>query len=301
MAVAVVDLLEVVDVDQAEHELGAAPLRGHERVERLALELAAILEAGQAVGRRLLLRDAVADGRALVEREGEERCAEQHHERGRQAPEDDGLHRDEDHDREDRAREPEVIAESDERRALCGEADRDADEHHVGQDEQRARADDGDREDAVGVAADVPEHEHRERGQAGGERVGGAVEDDLQRLDAHRRHREADRGGAREHRPLPAEQHLAGDDEDERERDEAAAARVDRHRPPLRQRREREEHRDPEQGPGSGIVANAAAAAQATTGTPATQVARTYQRTRGGSPGAIREMSCTSFLTAGRA
>ena len=71
VSVAVVDVLEVVDVDQAERQVAAVGNGGH-RPRRLFVERAAVLERGQPVGRGLRLGDPAADMRALVHRQREQ-------------------------------------------------------------------------------------------------------------------------------------------------------------------------------------------------------------------------------------
>src|SRR5581483_7811893 len=124
--------------------------------------------------------------------------------------------------------------------------DRDADEQHVREEEDRARDDDGQCDEPVVVVWDARNDPRGESGDADRDRVRGAVEGDLDRFDMLQGKRQPDRERGDQDGPFPAEQEPAGDDEDEREGDEPFSLDVDRNRPPLGQDREREERRDPE-------------------------------------------------------
>ena len=100
VAVPVVDLLEVVDVEQAERERDASLLRLVEVVLEALVEVAVVAEPGQRVGERQAHRLQRAVHRALVERDGDERADERRGEERRPLPEDGQHEADRGHDRE---------------------------------------------------------------------------------------------------------------------------------------------------------------------------------------------------------
>ena len=73
MAEAVVDLLEVVDVHEAEAERIALRLRVGELALEPVVEVAVVAELGERVGERQAHRAQLTEGRALVERDREQR------------------------------------------------------------------------------------------------------------------------------------------------------------------------------------------------------------------------------------
>ena len=214
VAVAVVDLLEAVDVHQAERGAGGS-LVADQKACPVLLERAPVLQAGQAVGRGGLFGGASTDRGALVEGQGEEGCAQQQDERGRQAPQDHRLRGYEDGDAEDRSRVPQVVREDVPNRAAGCEPDGAAHQEDVDEDEDRARDDDSNGDEPVAALASGSFDEQRHGGQAAGNRVGGPVERHLDRLRSIERHREADPNRTDHDRPFPAEENLARDDEDE--------------------------------------------------------------------------------------
>ena len=261
--------------------------RSDERARPTLLERAPVLEAGEAVGRRLLLGDAVAHGRsagrASARRAG---ALSSITSGGRQPPEDDGLHRDEDHDREDRAREPEVVQEDGERRAVSRATGPMAMQTSstFARTKSAPPSTTHERQAPVVVAARRPEdQQQRQRRRAPRRSRRSRVERDLQRARrAHRRHRQADRDGADEHRPLPAEEQLARDDEDERQRDEPlppGSIGTGRHSASVVNTKNMH---TPKITCDEGCERAAGTTAAATTGTPTTTTARTYRRSRSG-------------------
>ena len=100
VAVAVVDLLEVVDVEKAEREREALLLRLVQVVLEALVEVAVVPEPRQRVGERQAHRLQRAVHRALVERDGDERADEGRGEERRALPEDGQHEADRGHDRE---------------------------------------------------------------------------------------------------------------------------------------------------------------------------------------------------------
>ena len=103
MAVAVVDLLEVVEVEEAD---GQRLARGRGLLEldlELLLEVTVVAETGQRVGQREPHGAQRVVRRALVQRDGDERADEDERERRRLRPEDDEREADGEHDRERRS------------------------------------------------------------------------------------------------------------------------------------------------------------------------------------------------------
>ena len=88
MPEAVVDPLEVVDVHQAEAERIALRPRVGELALEPVVEVAVVAEPGQRVGQREPHRAQLAEGRALVERDREQRPDERGGEERRALPED---------------------------------------------------------------------------------------------------------------------------------------------------------------------------------------------------------------------
>ena len=76
MAVAVVDALEVVDVDEAEAERIAGALRRRERTLQALVEVTVVSEPGERVGERKLHGLERGERRSLVERDREQRADE---------------------------------------------------------------------------------------------------------------------------------------------------------------------------------------------------------------------------------
>ena len=73
MAVAVVDSLEVVEVDQAEAQRHAGLVRGHELTLQPFVEMAVISQTGQGIGQRETHRAQGSVRGALVERDCDQR------------------------------------------------------------------------------------------------------------------------------------------------------------------------------------------------------------------------------------
>ena len=100
VAVPVVDLLEVVDVEQDEREREPLVLCLVQVVLEALVEVAVVAEPGERVGERQAHRLQRAVHRALVERDGDERADEGRGEERRALPEDGQHEADRGHDRE---------------------------------------------------------------------------------------------------------------------------------------------------------------------------------------------------------
>ncbi len=98
----VVDALEIVDVHEAETEWALVPLRVDQLALETIVEVAVVAEPGQRIGQRELHRAERAIGRALVERDREQRADERSREEWRALPEHDEHQRRRRHQREDR-------------------------------------------------------------------------------------------------------------------------------------------------------------------------------------------------------
>ena len=100
VAEAVVDLLEVVDVHEAEAERVALRLRVGELALEPVVEVPVVAELRQRVGEREPHRAQLTEGRALVERDREQRADEGRREERRALPEDHEHQRRRRHQRE---------------------------------------------------------------------------------------------------------------------------------------------------------------------------------------------------------
>ena len=242
VAVPVVDLLEVVDVEQDEREREPLVLCLVQVVLEALVEVAVVAEPGEGVGERQAHRLQRAVHRALVERDGDERADEGRGEERRALPEDGQHEADRGHDREGNDRPVDRALEQGHERLARPARDDARRERDVDGVEGRRGEDDLDEEpaDAV-VGAD-------ERGgsacRSAAECVDGAVvgEPDgraaLDELDG-RPGDEAD-----DDRRLPAVDDGRADDEDCGEGDPAGRDSLDRHGIRLHERRGDRERND---------------------------------------------------------
>ena len=241
---AVVDLLEVVDVDEAERDRVAALLG----VEQLALqplvEMAVVAEPRQRVGQGEAHRAERAEGRALVQGDREQRSDERDRERRGPHPEHVEDQRRGAHQRERHHRQADAgLDHRQERPARVERHDRAREDHVDGVEGRGAHGDAGDELAGLGAGE---ERDERARG-ACRERVGARVVDDadhrpvLGQADEQRR-REDDQQPGR-----GVEERDARDDEDEHQRDPARLHVVERDREALGERRRDEHAGDPGQ------------------------------------------------------
>ena len=119
VAEAVVDPLEVVDVDEAERQRQIVLLRRSELALQPLVEVAMVAEAGERVGEGEPHRRQGAVLRALVERDREQRAEERGREQRRPLPEDDEDQRRRAHQRERDRRPPDVRADQAEEAAAA--------------------------------------------------------------------------------------------------------------------------------------------------------------------------------------
>jgi hypothetical protein len=248
MAMAVVELLEVVDVEEAQSDRGAVVDGVLQRVSEILLVRAVIPEASQAVRSGCAQRHLGAEGVALEQREREQRSGEQDEQRRPHRPQRDRERGDERHDREGWARVPEVVGHDVRDRTPSVERHRDADEHDVEPDEDSAldECETGERSE-VAPREGRRRFEDRERGhrrRSGGDRVHRDVEQRPENGRAVEQLRDRERQRSDQDAVLPAEQNLAGDDEDERERDQPVTPFVEGDRLQLGQDRQRQEDGD---------------------------------------------------------
>ena len=131
MAEAVVDLLEVVDVHEAEAERVALRLRVGELALEPVVEVAVVAEPGERVGERQPHRAQLAEGRALVERDREQRPDERAGEERRALPEDHEHQRRGRHQRERHARDRDARPRDGLERLVRADADHEADQDQV--------------------------------------------------------------------------------------------------------------------------------------------------------------------------
>ena len=241
MPEAVVDALEVVDVDQTEAERITLRAGVLELALEPVVEVAVVPEAGQGIGQREPHRPQLAEGRALVERDREQRADERRGQERRALPEDDEHQRGRRHQREGKDRDRDARAHDAGERLAGADADDEADQEQVDA-EVDERGDD-----------DLREHEHgripaqlrdRRAGDDRRDRENGRVVADADRRpvleELHDRCGEAD-----DHAGLPAVEDDARRAEDEAERDAAGVDPVERDRVALRERRRREQAGDP--------------------------------------------------------
>ena len=138
MTVGVVDLLEVVDVDEAEADELSTLERRVQRRGETELVGTVVADQREAVGVRVACRATGCERRALVERDREERSGHEHEEARIGRPERCSKRGEERLDRERRPDEADLLLEQREHRHPLVERDRECDEREVDADERRA-------------------------------------------------------------------------------------------------------------------------------------------------------------------
>ena len=229
---AVVDALEVVEVDEAEGKRRALVFGDDELALQAFVEAAVVAETSERVGQSESHRLHGLVGRALVERNREERADECERQHGLALPEDDQRQRCRGHERERRRRLRDVLLRDREEGAPGARREDGADQDEVDDPVVEEPADHDLRHEArdrvpVDVLDREPGHECREREHR-------AVVGDAQRrapLEKMRDHRPS---GGDDHARRPPEQDDRGDGEDEAEGDAAGADSLHRHGEPLR-------------------------------------------------------------------
>ena len=252
VAEAVVDVLERVEIDQRErHE----PVLLGGRLELAAqvdLERAVVAERRQAVRLGVTDGEHGTVGRAQVEREREHRAGQEQLERRIDLPQRHGQRRDEGHDQEGRAGVADIAPLYLPQRHAGRKRDGDGDQGDVRDDVGGAAGEGEDGQPGgVGGADRAAVPAEQEGGQCGGERrqrVGGRVERAPQRQSALGVLDDGGRDEGGDHRVLPPEQDLGGEQEHECERDLARTVLVQRHRLELRRQRGERKHENARQG-----------------------------------------------------
>jgi hypothetical protein len=233
VAVAVVDPLEVVDVDQAEAERVALRLRVGELALEPVVEVTMVAEPGERVGEREPHRAELAEGGALVERDREQRADEGGREERRALPEHDEHERRRGHQRERQPRDLDARPHRRQERLPRADADDEADQEQV-DPEVHAGGDDHLGEHERRLVA--PERRDRRPGDERRDREHRRVVDDADRRPVLEQLHDR-RGEADDHAGLPAVEHDRGGAEDEAERDAAGVDPVQRDRVALGERR----------------------------------------------------------------
>ena len=243
MAVAVVDPLEVVDVDQADAERIALLARVGELALEPIVEMAVVAESRKRVGQGEPHRAELAERRTLVERDREQRADERAGENRRALPEDDEDQRCRAHQRERESRDREARPRNLEHGLAHAHPDDDADQDHVDRvvDERR----DPDLSDDVRRTGAVERRQRRAcRGTRRGEH-GGVVANAQRRSMLEQLHDR--RGEADDHARLPAVEDDRRHGKDEGQRDAAGVDPVERDGVALGERRGREQAGDPDE------------------------------------------------------
>ncbi len=245
MPVAVVDLLEVVDVDEAERQRPRLLLRTQQLALEALVELTVIAEPGQRIREREAHRPQRAVRGALVQRDCEQRPDERHRQDRRTLPQDDEHQRRRRHERERHDGRADVRPHQLEVRLAAAERDRGGDQDDVDDIVGCGREHDSRYHCTDALAVDGSDQQTCGEGD---ESENCNVErDPLERSvlgeldDGCRREQKQSTGG-------PTEEHDRGNGEHEREREHAAAGlRVDRHGEALRERRSRGERGEADQ------------------------------------------------------
>ena len=243
VAEAVVDPLEVVDVDEAEAEVLALVLGGGQLALQPLVEVAVVAEPRERVGQRQPHRPQRGEGRPLVERDREQRPDERDRQRGRALPQHDEHQRGRRHQPERRRRLAHGAPDELEERLPGARRDDRGDQGDVEdlvdegaerdlQDQRAGRV-------AVDLGDDQPAPERAERERRA------VVRDAQQRLPSDQA-RDRRRARGDEDTGLPAEEDDRRDGEDEDERDAGVHA-LDRHGEPLGDHHDDEESADREQ------------------------------------------------------
>ncbi len=242
VAVAVVDVLEVVDVHEAERERGAVLLGLRELALQPLVEVAVVAETRERIGEREAHRLQRRERRALIERDREQRADERHRERRRALPEHDEHERRGRHQRERRRRLLRVVPDQLEERLARARREHGADQHEVDDPVVEERADrDPDDQEADRVLGDLLDHEPAgERRQ----REHRAVVGDPKRRAMADQMRDGRPAGRDDHAGLPPEEDDRGDREDEAERDAAGVDALYGHRETLGENHAEEESCD---------------------------------------------------------
>ena len=240
----IVDALEVVHVDEAEAEALAVALGLDQLALEPIVEMPVVAEPGQRIGQREPHRAQGAVGRALVERDREQRADERGREERRALPEHDEHQRRRRHQREDHDRPAQALADQREERPPRRDRDDERNQDQVDAVLGRCRDADLGGQGVGPVSGDEADEEAADGRRAceDGSVVGDPDERPvLGQLDENRcREGHQDAG-------IPAEEHDRTGREDERERDAAAVRALDGDRVAAGEGRGGEERRDAEE------------------------------------------------------
>ena len=244
VAEAVVDPLEVVDVDQADRHGHVLLLGLDQGLLEPLVEVAVVAEAGERVGEGEPHRLQRAEGRALVQGDREQRADERDREHGLALPEHDEDQRRRAHQRERHAHRAQRGVDRVPEGPVRARADGGRRKQDVREEERDGTGGDADDEREV---ARLRDHVHRDRAGERRERERGHVVGHPDARPVLQDHR--DRGGNRddEHPRRPAEQVDRGDAEHEHQRDARRVDPVQGHREALCDGRGCEEHDEADQ------------------------------------------------------
>ena len=271
MAVAVVDVLEVVDVDEAEAECVSVLLCLGQLALQPLVEVTVVAKAGERVGEREPHRLQRCERRALVERDRQQRPDECHRESRRTLPQDDEHQRRGRHQGERRGRLLRVVPDQLDERLPGARGEHGADQDEVDDPvvEEGAERDPHDQRPDRGLRNVLD----REAAREGRQREHRAVVGDAEWRPVpdqvgHRRP-----PGRDDYACLPAEEDDRRHGEDEAERDAACVDALDGHGEALGENHAEEEPYETH--------------AATTVATPATQTGVTTARTLVGTRGAF--------------
>ena len=233
MPVAVVDLLEVVDVDEAERERPALLLGEGDLALEPLVEVPVVAESRERVGEREAHRFQRRKGRALVERDREQRPDKSHRQRRRALPQDDEHQCGRGHERERRGRLIRVVPDQLEERLARARCEHGADQDEVDDPvvEKRAQRDAHDQRAHRVLGNQLDRKAARERRQREHRAV---VRDAEWRAEAEQV-RDGWATGGDDHTCLPAEEDDRRHGEHEAERDPAGVDAFDGDRKSLGQ------------------------------------------------------------------
>ncbi len=249
VAEAVVDELEVVEVEEHERQASVRLFGEVELPLQALVEVPVVAEPGERIGQCEPDRAQLAMRRTLIEGDRDQRARERREHVRRPLPEDDEHQRGRRHQRERHCREAHVRAHEAEVADL-GAGGGDCGRHDGDVDDVEDRGSDGDFDERSQVrAVGAPQRQPGDRA-AQAERAGVEKRADerpaFDQRDKRRGGRIDERGGP------PAEEHETRDREDEAERYAVRVSAVDRHREPLGERRGDQERPDAEEQRGRG-------------------------------------------------
>ena len=232
----VVQLLEAVEVEQADAEPAAAP----ELSLQPLLEPAPVAQPGERVGRGRAHRLERAQHRTLVQVVGHERREQEQRQQRLGLPQHDQDQRERGHDHQHQGRGADRLEEQRQEPLPLGPRDDERDQEQIDGVEGGGGCGHLDADDAL------VERDRRRARRRSGERVdGGVVGEAEQRLPANRLHQQL-HGEGDDGRGLPAVQRSRADDEQARERGRPDRDPLDRERKRLGDRSREQQGGDPQ-------------------------------------------------------